>query len=72
MTRTDTTPRRRRTARPTYGGGGGAVYILGLIGALVYFWRLADGLGEHLVAVLKSLVWPAFLVYQAFGALAGG
>ena len=50
-------------------GGGGAVYGLGLIGALVWFWQQADGFGEHVVGVLKALVWPAFLVYQAFGAL---
>lgn len=50
-------------------GGGGAVYGLGLIGALVWFWQQADGVGEHLVGVLKAIVWPAFLVYDAFKAL---
>jgi hypothetical protein len=50
---------------------GNAVYALGLIGAYVWFWKQADGLGEHTVAVLKALVWPAFLVYEAFQALTG-
>ena len=45
------------------------MYALGLIGAVVWFWKQADGVGEHLVAVLKALVWPAFLVYDAFQAL---
>ena len=49
--------------------GGGAVFGLGLIGALVWFWQQATGFGEHTVAVLKALVWPAFLVYEAFKAL---
>jgi hypothetical protein len=51
--------------------GGGAVFGLGLIGALVWFWQQAEGFGEHVVAVLKALVWPAFLVYDAFKALHG-
>jgi hypothetical protein len=42
---------------------------LGLIGALVFFWQQADTFGEHLIGILKALVWPAFLVYEAFGAL---
>jgi hypothetical protein len=59
--------RRARTSAP----GGGAVYGLGLIGALVWFWQQADGVGEHIVGVLKAFVWPAFLVYEAFKALGG-
>ncbi|WP_448629334.1 hypothetical protein [Cellulomonas soli] len=52
-------------------GGAGAVYGLGLIGALVYFWQQADGFVEYVVAVLKALVWPAYLVYEAFSTLLG-
>ena len=52
-------------------GGGNAVYGLGLIGALVYFVQHADGFGGFLLAVLKALVWPAFLVYEAFRAVHG-
>ncbi len=55
--------------RPPSGGSGGAVYGLGFIGALVWFWKQADGPGEHFIAVLKAIVWPAFLVYAAFEAL---
>ena len=52
-------------------GGGGAVYGLGIIGSLVWFWQQADGFGEHIVGILKAFVWPAFLVYDAFHALHG-
>jgi hypothetical protein len=45
-------------------GGGNMVYGLGLIGAAVYFVGQANGLGEVIVALLKALVWPAFLVYE--------
>ena len=51
------------------GGTGGAFYCFGFIGAFVWFWQQADGLGEHLVGILKSFVWPAFLVYEAFQGL---
>ena len=50
---------------------GNAVFGLGLIGSYVWFWQQADGFGEHVVAVLKALVWPSFLVYEAFKALTG-
>lgn len=59
----------RRGKRASGSAPGGAVYGLGLIGALVWFWQQADGFGEHVVAVLKALVWPAFLVYDALKAL---
>jgi len=56
---------------PTSPPGGTAVYGLGFIGALVWFWQQATGVGEHVVALLKALVWPAFLVYDAFKVLRG-
>jgi hypothetical protein len=50
-----------------YSGGGAANggYGLGFIGALVYWIQQADDFGEGLVGVLKAIVWPAFLVYDA-------
>ncbi|MGZ4739895.1 MAG: hypothetical protein ACXV8V_11675 [Ilumatobacteraceae bacterium] len=62
---------RRAQRAPTSPPGGTAVYGLGLIGAAVWFWRQATGVGEHVIALLKALVWPAFLVYDAFKALRG-
>jgi hypothetical protein len=41
-------------------------YTLGLIGALVFFWQQADSFGQYLLAIIKALVWPAFLVYEVF------
>ena len=60
---------RRRGPGEAGAGSGNAVYGLGLIGALVYFWQQADSSGERVLAVLKALVWPAFLVYRAFRAV---
>jgi hypothetical protein len=42
-----------------------------LIGALVFFWQQADSFGQYLLAILKALVWPAFLVYEVFQGLLG-
>ncbi len=58
-----------RGRKPPNAQGGGAVYGLGLIGALVWYWRQAEDGGEYVVAVFKALVWPALLVYEALKAL---
>jgi len=62
-----------RTTRSAQAGasGGGAVYGLGLIGALVYFWQHAEGFWHHVGAVLEALVWPAFVVYDLLKHLKG-
>jgi len=71
MPETTSTPSRKRTTNQVSAGGGNAVYGLGLIGALVYFWQQADSFGGYLLAILKALLWPAFLVYEAFQRLHG-
>lgn len=43
-----------------------AIYGLGFIGAAVYYISHATGFTAGLVGFLKALVWPAFLVYEAF------
>ena len=48
---------------------GGAVYGLGMIGAAIYFISQAATFGAGVIGFLKALVWPAFLVYEAFKAL---
>ena len=45
-------------------GGGNAVYGIGMIGAWVYYFKRATTTQEHILAVLKGFVWPAFLVYE--------
>ena len=52
-------------------GGGSPVYPLGFVGALVWNWQQATTPRDRALAVLKSVVWPAFLVYAAFRALEG-
>lgn len=45
--------------------GGSAVYGLGLIGALVYYFQHADTFGQFVFGFIKALIWPAILVYKA-------
>ncbi len=45
---------------------GGTVYGLGFIGAAVYFILNATGFWMGVLGFLKAIVWPAFLVYEAF------
>jgi hypothetical protein len=45
------------------GAGGGAVYGLGFIGALVYFIQSAHSFWDGLYGVFQSIVWPAYLVW---------
>jgi hypothetical protein len=54
---------------PAQAGGGSPVYGLGFIGAVTWFWKQANDPKERVLAVLKALVWPAFLVHDAFKAL---
>ncbi|NCU31171.1 hypothetical protein EOM57_05205 [Candidatus Saccharibacteria bacterium] len=50
-------------------GGGGAVYGLGMIGATVYYISVAPDFWMGVLGILKALVWPAFLVYEAMKSL---
>jgi len=45
---------------------GGAVYGLGLIGALIYYFQHAASLGDGLLGVVKAILWPAFAAYKLF------
>lgn len=48
------------------GGMMGGAYGLAFIGAAVYFINNADGFWMIVLAVLKAIIWPAFLIYKVF------
>jgi len=50
--------------------GSGAIYGLGIFGALVWYWQQADGFWEYVLAIFQGLFWPAFMVYEVFEQLA--
>ena len=49
------------------GAGCGGAYFLGMIGAAVYYIQQSDTFWAGVVALLKAIVWPAFLVYHLLG-----
>jgi hypothetical protein len=59
------TPRPQEKARKViYRNAGDAIYGFGLVGALVYYVPHAATLMAGVVGVLKTLVWPALVVYR--------
>ncbi len=48
----------------TVHGTSGALYFVGFIGSLVYWMQAAVGFGAVVTGFLKSLVWPAYVVYK--------
>lgn len=44
--------------------GGGAVYGMGVVGALVYYLTHATSFQSVVVGIVKALFWPAFFVYK--------
>lgn len=50
---------------------GNAVYGLGFIGAAIYYISTATTFWVGVLGLLKALVWPVFLVYEALKALLG-
>jgi hypothetical protein len=60
----------RKAWRGRRAGAGDAVYGLGLIGALVYYIQHGHGFWGVVLGILKAIVWPALLVYDALKHLA--
>ena len=53
------------------GGGGGAIYGLGMIGAWIYYIQTATGFWNGALGLLKGIVWPAFMVWELLSYLNG-
>lgn len=50
----------------THKGSTGAFYFLGFLGAFIYYLMTTTGFWNGVLGFLKSLVWPAFLVFELF------
>jgi hypothetical protein len=53
-----------RWSRRGPGPAGGALYGMGVLGALIYFIQHASTFGDGLIGILKAIVWPALVVYK--------
>lgn len=50
-------------------GSSGLVWLLGFIGASVYYVQQAQSFADGAWGIAKALVWPAILVYKLIGFL---
>jgi hypothetical protein len=51
----------RRNQKPAQTSS--AIYVLGFIGAAIYFISTATTFWMGVIGFLKAIVWPVFLVY---------
>lgn len=47
-----------------HNGGTGAIYGLGVVGALFYFLQNASTLGLIMIGIGKAFFWPAILMFK--------
>lgn len=47
----------------------GWILFTAYIGAVIYFFQLDPTFWNFFLALLKAIFWPAFVLYQAMGAL---
>lgn len=59
----------RRGKAASNAGPFGFIAFVGWIGAAIYFVSQVDGFWPIILAVLKSFVWPAYIVYHVLGLL---
>jgi len=61
----------KKRAKVIKKGGGpmGFVFFFGWVGALFYFEGIAYGFWGSVLAFLKSIVWPAYVVHAILGLL---
>ena len=50
-------------------GSMGFVVFMAWAGALVYFVQQSEGFGGFLLAILKAIAWPAYVVHAVLGNL---
>lgn len=55
----------RKTKVFQRGGASEAVYGLGMIGAWIYYLTTASTFWMGLLGILKGILWPAVLVFEA-------
>lgn len=67
MAKVDSNKRTYKSKHMAKTGGAGGIWFLGFIGALVYNLHVHSGsFWLVILAVLKAMVWPAYLVYHLF------
>lgn len=44
--------------------GGGAIYGIGIIGALIYYLQHATSFLDGIIGIIYAIFWPAVVVYK--------
>lgn len=47
----------------------GAIYGIGILGALVYFLQHAATFQDGIIGIFKAIFWPGVVLYQVLGIL---
>ncbi|QQG51239.1 MAG: hypothetical protein HZB75_01910 [Candidatus Saccharibacteria bacterium] len=50
-------------------GPSGFLFFVAYIGAVIYFFQQSPDFWGFILALLKAIVWPAFVMYHGLGAL---
>lgn len=53
-----------KTCHHHHGGRGEAVYGLGIVGAIFYFFQHMPASSEIPITIIKIIFWPAFVAYR--------
>jgi hypothetical protein len=56
----------KNSAKVINQGGFGGAYFFAMVGAAVYFVQNSAGFWGFILALLKAIAWPAFLVHSGF------
>jgi hypothetical protein len=59
----------KKTMKMSGKGSAGGFFLLTYIGAAVHFVSQVDGFWNIILALLKAVVWPAYLVNRVFDLL---
>ncbi len=60
---------KKMNAKYASDGHWGFVLFMAWVGALVYFVQNSAGFGGFFLAILKSIVWPAYVLHAVLGLL---
>ncbi len=52
-----------------HSGASDTVYGMGLVGAFVYFFPQITSIPSFFMVLIKSIIWPGILVFQALSLL---
>lgn len=50
-------------------GPSGFIYFMAYVGAVVYFFQQQPDIWGFILALIKAVAWPAFLLYSGMRAL---